>query len=1032
MAQGISKGSAETRQSLDKTLSHKYKGIENNPYQERAKLGGEFLQSFFNKEELHYFRKTELKQIEKELKQREAQDRTRTIEARERKAEAMLNAFKSSQVEGRRFIKNAFDQLGHIQDVFKGMNLAGIQAIKNPLLQSLASLAGGYGNKKDAAASFASQVLKNPTSLFADFRQAKFFVSRFLRQHGLGSLSRMLRRRGRRAQEKITERLQGYQAAFHRSVEGLSKQKRSKKVFVPPPTRQEPKPPAANQIKETANPQKAGEEKKPTGSSDLLGPAVESVPTLSAPVAQSIKNMPPPPPPLLAIKNSTIRPAEVPAVSGQLVTGNNAIPKAPPLPGAIKPEAISLDELEQRVIDLRPIDPIPTATGINPPPLQLGAISMDDLDAMLVELEDVSPLPFNAAIGPSQLKAQFPEKLQPEMVVKPLPIVPSTTDEELDRLFTELGGGDLVAANFNRDEEALNRLLAELEDLEQPYKPSISKNGKAFAEEGPAHPSQGNPVNGNHDIPDAPPLPGNPGIAIPPPPPPPPLGAAPKPKPAGSRARVAAEGIKTLNELVPVKPADNKGRPSIGKCEIAPQDIHKVQESVFQNLSIDKLKAFSPEQIASLTEEQQKAIPAAVISLVVARAMQAPGGLNSEQREERNTARKALACLDPKIVREALEKSQERAHKLYIEPKTVRGTQTDDLTMAYREIRRDVFKTPYKPGEALSRLTPEQIAESKVKQQASNGANPQNLFDQIHAGKVLKKTVIVNQAAGQSPAGLSSSTENTKEKMPKTGDGAVFSDDVLNKGMNRAAEAPKPSKQPMVDLPESDDSEWEDDGGEDSGKPKANNKNSPHASGDEELGQAEIETRDEFHLDIQPEAAPMPEKPEVAIAEAATQAVQIGYKMSDIQKNVDLAVTVEQAVEAMVQTRRDEKMQALSDIELKQLSGNLESIALTFYRENQIEWMKNAQIAARKAAQDAAVEAIRLGKSQEETQATAQDAAQVAAEKAVIKAVATAVKDHNDAQINALIKSNTLGNRRRAVEDDDESNNADDDDDFWI
>ncbi len=1027
MAQGIRRGSAETRQSLDKTLSHKDKGIENNPYQERAKLGGEFLQSLFNKEELHYFRKTELKQIEKELKQRGAQDRTRTIEARERKTEAMLNAFKSSQVEGRRFIKNAFDQLGHIQDVFKGMNLAGIQAIKNPLLQSLASLACRYGNKKDAAALFASQVLKNPTSLFADFRQAKFFVSRFLRQHGLGSLSRMLRRRGRHAQEKITERLQGYQAAFHRSVEGLSKQKRSKKVFVSPPTRQEPKPPAANQIKETANPQKAGEEKKPTGSLDLLGPAVESVPTLSAPIAQSIQNMPLPPPTLLAIKNSAIRPAEVPAVSGQSVTGNNAIPKAPPLPNAIKPEDISLDELEQMVLGLGS----PAAPGVNHPPLQPENMRIEDLDAMLRELEQGSPLSFNGVPGQGQPKVQPLANLQPETIAKPLPVVPSTTDEELDRWMADLGeapGG----TNLSMDDDELNRLLAELEQ------PSVKK---------PLNSPQTQEVRMESFIPDAPPLPGaippppsrppewNPAPNIPPPPPPPPLagvGKAPQGQPKGSQTIVAAEAIKTLNELVPVKLADNKGRPSIGKCEIAPQDIHKVQESVFRDLTIDQVKAFSPEQIASLTEDQQKAIPAAVISLVVARAMQAPGGLNSEQREERNTARKALACLDPRFVREALEKSQERAHKLYIEPKTVRGTQTDDLTMAYREIRRDVFKTPYKPGEVLSRLTPGQIAESKAKQQASNGANPQNLFDQIHAGKVLKKTVIVNQASGQSPAGLSSSTENTKEKIPKAGDGAVFSDDVLNKGMNRAAEAPKPSKQPMVDLPESDDSEWEDDGGEDSGKPKANNKNSLHASMDEELGQAEIETMDEFHLDIQPEAAPMPEKPEVAIAEAATQAVQIGYKMSDIQKNVDLAVTVEQAVEAMVQTRRDEKMQALSDIELKQLSGNLESIALTFYRENQIEWMKNAQIAARKAAQDASVEAIRLGKSQEETQATAQDAAQVAAEKAVIKAVATAVKDHNDAQINALIKSNTLGNRRRAVEDDDESNNADDDDDFWI
>ncbi len=1063
MAQGIPKGSPKASRFLEKTLSPQHQGIERGQYPERTKLAGNLLKSPFDKQELHDFQKTEFKQIKKVLPQRETRDRTRTVEAIEYKAEAMLNAFKTSQVEGRRFIKNAFNYLVHIQDVFKGVDLADIQSIKNPLLQSLASLKRGYGNKKDAAASFASQVLSNPTYLFADLRQAKFFLSRFLRKHRLSGISRMLRRRSYRAQQNVMKKLQGYNAAFRRSIKVLPKLKRAKKPFVPSLYVKDQKSRTEKQIvgSQTQMMSRQKQEEQQIASrrdSELVVPVLETISPLSVPGEQLIKKEPPQPPTLStlqhsAIQNSAIKLAEHPMVSDASLTRDNAIPKAPPFPGVIKPEDVSLDELEQMVADVGPVYPISNAAKINPSPVQTGAMSIEDLDAMLGELEDLIPLPFNTVQGQSQLKTQLPENLQPAMVFKPLPALPSTTDEKLDRLFSELGGGDAVAANFNRDEEALNRLLAELEDLEQPYKPGISKlaqgqsdgntvpppppsvpmwNGKAFVKEGPAHPSQGNPVNGNHDTPDAPPLPGSLGIAIPPPPPPPPLlGAAPQPKPAGSRARVAAEGIKTLNELVPVKPADHSGKGSMGQCEIAPQDMPKVQESVFRDLTIDKIKAFSPEQIASLTEEQQKAMPTAVIHLIVARAMQAPSGLTAEQREEPNIARKALACLDPRFVREKLEHSPDLSHQLYIQPKFIQGRPTDDLNNLYKSIRREVFHLPYKPGEALSRLSPEQLAESQAKQKSLGNMNTQDLFSQIHAGKELKKTVPLKEASEQHSMDSASSPENTKEKAPKVGDGAVFNDDLLNKGMHRGDAASMPSQQPSVDIPEADAGDWEDDEEQDADEPKTDHDNSSPAGSNKELGQAEAGTRDKLHPNIQPEAGPMPERPEVAIAEAATQAVQIAYKMRDIQKNVDLAAAVEQAVEAMVQVRRDEKMQALSDAELKQLSGNLESIALAFYREKQKEWMKAAQIAARKAAQDAAAEAIRLKKSQEETQATAQQAAQVAAEKAVMKAIATAVKDHNGAQINALIKSNHLGSRRRAVEEDDESNNTEDDDDFW-
>lgn len=856
MAQGIQKGSTEAKQFLRQTVSPQHTGIERSPYPERAKVAGDLLQNLLDPKELHYFRKVELKHIEKELEQRDAQDRTRTVEAREHKAEAMLNAFKSSQGKNsRRWIKNAFTSLGHVKEVFQGMVPADIRLIKNPFLKSLASLACGYGSKKDGAAAFASQVLRNPSYLFADLRQAKLFLSRFLRQNGLGSLSSMIRRRGQRAQHKVMEKLEGYSRTFKRFVEGLSTGKPRQKVFSSSLATAKAKGAEITKpIPEMAKPSQPEKEPKIMDHSGLVDPARETILPVPSPVIQLSSNIPSPPPPPL------------------------------------------------RKRDLKQAD--------------------------------------HPAQNPAQAKV----------------------------------------------------------------------------------------LSGNPGISNGQPLSANRASKIPPPPPLPPPGAAvPQSKSIGSKPTVAAEAIKTLNDLVPVKPADNAGKESIGKCKIAPQDIHKVSESVFQSLSIDTIKAFSPEHIASLTEEQQKAIPVGVISLVVARAMDISGGLTPEQREDRNLALKTLVCLDPKLVREKLENSHDPAHKLYIQPKVVQGKPTDDLSNLYKSIRREVFRLPYQPGEALSRMTPEQLAASQTQQEAGNKPNTQSLLEQIHAGKELKKTGLSQQAPGRASSASALDGDRPEVKTPTIGGGGVFNENLLNKFINKDSHSPQPSSQTMVEVPEADASEWEDDVTEAEDDPRIHTQNKPQDTSPQNIHQAGLDNIQDVPGGTNSKGgfkAETPElaiKPEEAIAEAATQAVQISYKMSEIQKNVGVLAAVQQAVEGMIRMRQNEKMPELSAAEHKALSQDLEGIALGFYREKQKEWMQVAQTAAWKAAQEAAAKALGLGKSQEKVQATAQKAAQAAAEKAVIASVCKAVEDHSNAKISALIKQNTLGNRRRFMEDEDET-----------
>lgn len=830
MAQGIRKGSPEAKQFLDKTLTPHYKGIESSDYTERAKVGGEFLQSLFTKKELQYFQKTELKQIEKELKQREAQDQTRTIAATEHKAETMLNAFKSNHNEGP-FIKGALRSLEHIQAVFKGINPADIQVLKNPLLQNLASLACGHNNKKNAAAAFASQVLQNPTYLFSDQRQAKLFLSRFLRQQGLGSLSRLLRRRGERAHKRVMAKIEEFKGAFDRSVMSLSAKKRLQKAF--------------------------------------LGN----------------------------------KPIKIPELVPQMKKGE--ITKLPPS---------------------------------------------------------------------EKQKAQQ-------------------------------GSGLTPVKNENRDS-----LPAEVQ-------PNVQVFAWSSQVQGSANPSRSGELAQVVNISPDPVLPGT--IPLPPPLP------MRKKNQSHSQAPVAAEGIKALKDLIPVKPADNHGKLVIEKCKVAPKDIDKVLPDVFKELTIDHIQAFSLEQLASLTDQQQRAVPVEVINRLVARAVQAPAGLSPEQREARSVARKALACLDPKLVKETLENSQNHDHKLYIKPKAVQDKQTDDLSIAYKDIRRDIFKTPYKPGEKLSRLTLEQLAELKAKQQATSGANPQSLFEQIQAGKTLRKTgdkPSLDQTSGDK-------TQTTEEKGPSVGGGGTFNSKLLDKTTQGQPQSSRLlNTRPLEDIPESSDEDWDDEVEEeqDANTPEANPRTPPVGSMLQEPASTEVNNPPIVNLNSSPDEPKIEKSPELVIAEAAAQAVQVKLKQSDIQKHPHTTEAVQKAVEAMTKARTDEKMPELSEVELNRLSAELESTAIAFYREKKSEYAGTLSRAAKAAAHVAAAEAVASGKSQEEAQIIAQQAAQGAAEKALIEAVCKAVEEHNNTQISALIKHNSMGNRRRFIEDRD-----DEEDDDW-
>lgn len=851
MAQGISRGSREAQQFLKNSLNPNLKDIEGKGYKERAQFGDNVLRSLFGENELFHFKKTM-------LKDRAAEDRTHTIEAIEHKAEAMMNGLKT-HAEDR---KMAMQAITSIQSVLSGIKPSEVSSIKNPLLRSLATIKHRLGNKKQAAASFAYQVLSNPTYFFGDAKQAKSFISLFLRKNGLRISGRMLRGRGQRRFQKVMKSLAKMADGF-----------------------------------DNASAPKTALNRKPSSISSKKTPRIDA-------------------------KEQSV---ETKAQKGS-IPKDKAVNAAPPAPG-------------------QPL------AGNTP------KVIMEEIDSLLDELEGNNGAP--ASNPPSG----------------PVP-----------------GNANNVAVSIPPS----------------PPPPPIMVNGRVVNPVVNIPPAPGQPLAGN----------------IPPPPPPPPPGnvARANNQPNG-RVSIKGEDIQDINELIPFKPATANSRPSLEKCAVSPAAIDKVAPAIFESLTMERILKLTPEHVVRLTEEQQAALSPELIGDLCYKAGK-EGRLSFNEQQEAKLCRKLLVGLDPALVRAKLEASTNPAHKLYLQDKIIGGNPSSELDIVYKKIRREDFGLPYQDNETVSRMSPEQLQESQNKQQAGAGGGVADLLANIRAGATLKPVAGSAQSSGQT--GSQNPGPDSAKPEPTIGGGGVFNTSMLG---NRDAS--------NIDIPEddmSDDEDWDDDDVGNANDDQLNSAANPLNASEKEalsengdpnaMGGVDNSDLNPFE-NVQNKPA---EGPEVKIAETAAKAIDIQFKMSDIQKNLDIKDTIRRSLEEIVQARRDSNMPELSEQAFQKLERDLEGIALTDFREHKKDWLEAAQTAAHKQTLAAVVQAIASGKTEEEIQTEANTIAQTFAENALIKRLSGLVQDEKNRIIKTLATHNALGNRRRAM-DDDEADEVDDWDD---
>jgi hypothetical protein len=925
MAQGISRGSREAQQFIKDSFHSKHQGIEGKGYKERAQFGDNVLRSLFREDELFHFKKTM-------LKDRAAEDRTHTIEAIEHKAESMLNGLKA-HAEDRKMTMHAITS---IQSVLSSIKPSEVSSIKNPLLRSLTTIKHGLGNKKQAVVYFAHQVLSNPSYFFGDVKQAKSFISLFLRKNGLGSLARRLRGRGRRRFQRVMNRLAKMGDGF-----------------------------------DNASAPKTGLNRKPSSMSSKKTPRVDAkeqsvetkAPKGSIPKDKAVNAAPPAPGQPLAGNMPKVTMEEIDSLLAE-VNGAPAV-NVPAMPVGIRDQ--SLEGLAKEL----------EALGVNPHDHpDVSGVSVDDLERMLAELEGNNDVP-----------------------VANIPPPPALPPRNVARANNNAGG-----PNVEMDD--LDRMLAEFEG-----------NNGAPASNPPPAPVPGNANNAAGNIP-------------PPPPPPPPPGSIPQPgnqaanKGSTGRVVVKGEDIQDINELIPSKPATANSKPSLEKCAVSPAAIDKVAPAIFEALSMERILKLTPEHIVRLTAEQQAALSPELVGDLCYKAAK-EGRLSFNEQQEAKLCRKLLVGLDPALVRAKLEASTNPAHKLYLQEKSIGGKPSSELDILYKKTRREDFGLPYQENETVSRMSPEQLQESQNKQQAGAGGGVADLLANIRAGATLKP--VTGSAQDLGDTGSQNPGPDSTKPAPTIAGGAGFNTSMLN---NRDA---------SINIPEddmSDDDDWED---EDNIASTNNDQAKSHANPpNDSTKEAALGNRDVpnpmggvDNTDLAPrdeEEDKAPESTEVKIAQTAVKTIDIQFKMSDIQKNVDIKDTIRSSLEEIVQTRRDSNMPELSEQAFQKLERDLEGIALTDFREHKKDWLEAAQTAAHKQTLAAVVQGIASGRTEEEMQAEANTIAQTFAENALIKRFSVLVQDEKNRMIKTLATNNALGNRRRVMEDD-EADEVDDWDD---
>ncbi len=941
MAQGISRGSREAQQFLKDSFQSKHQGIEGKGYKERAEFGDNVLRSLFGENELFHFKKTM-------LKNRAAEDRTHTIEAVEHKAEAMLNGLKAHAEDS----KMAMHAITSIKSVLSGISPSEVNAIKNPLLRNLATIKHGLGNKKEAAASFAHQVLSNPTYFFGDAKQAKSFINLFLKKNGLGRLGRMLRGRGQRRLQRVMDRLAKMSDGFDKpSVKTTGSDSKQ------------------SSISSQKTPRVDAKERSGQPAGNIPPAAVVAQPgNVNNGAAANIPNPPPPPP--IIVNGRVVNPvANIPPAPGQAVGGK--IPPAPPPPpppgmnGRVNP-ASNIPPMPVGIRDqsLEGLAKELEALGVNPNDhLDVSGVSVDDLDRMMAELEGIPA----ANIPPARQQAEADE------LQKSFEIYEERMRQQREAIESAQQQAENTEA-YNASPEAaasmeeLDRMMAELEG--NPGVPAVNI---------PPAPPPPTIVNGRvvNPVANIPPAPGQ-ALAgnIPPAPPPPPPGNIFQPAADRARGRVELKGedIQDINELVPLKPATANSRPSLEKCAVSPAAIGKVAPAIFESLSMERILKLSPEHIVRLTAEQQAALSPELIGDICYKAAK-EGRLSFNEQQETKLCRKLLVGLDPDLVRAKLQASSNRVHADYLKENNTGGRITTAVERLYRTIRREDFGLPYQNNEAISRLSPEQLAASVNKQVSDADASRNSLLDNINQGGFK-----LNKVPDKSKAEQGSNSDNTAQT------GSVpFNASLLNRAQNN---------QPKTEVEKNDKVE-----------------------GKEPAGDAipEDENIDEFEDEKSP-AQVIQDR----ILENATSSIKTGYGVVDFEKNETIGYTIRECL-----NRINEEIEKLKEIDpdsKRNLEVEKNTIERTLLGLLSVDEFVKLKVAASRAAREAAssivAEGMDSGETEENIQAEANAAAQEAAQKAVETYVQEAVRQRSEERVASIIQDReaAAANRPAAAE----------------
>lgn len=595
------------------------------------------------------------------------------------------------------------------------------------------------------------------------------------------------------------------------------------------------------------------------------------------------------------------------------------------------------------------------------------------------------------------------------------PNIDGLTIEDLERMPAELDGQPDPGNNrqpINNENNAGAQAAGIPPAPELPpgglfNRPGRPNNGPAANGEG-SQPSENASMEENTG-----PQPGN----IPPAPPPPPA-------PPRANRGVKPEDIKDRNGLVPIKPATKDGPPSVENCTVAPEDISRVQSAVFRELEMDRMLKLKPEHVAHLTAEQQAELSPELIGDLCYKANR-EGRLSYQQSQETKACRKLLICLDPEVVKAKLQASSNPAHATYLNENTTGGTVSTALDRLYKTIRREDFGLVYENDEAVSRLTPEQLVASANRQAAEAGAGRSSLLDSINQGGFKLRTAAdaQNRPEHNGPG----AAKNT------VAGGAGFNASLLENAQRGQVENQNQNQANQVDILESDEDDWEDEDNRDEDlniNPLANRRNEEAGENANSSAAGEVANNNEANPNQNNEQRA--EAPEVKITEEAVKAINISFKLVDIQKNVDIEATVNGSLDAVKRTRAELNMPDLSERELERLEGDLKGIAMIFFRENKEEWLAIAQAAARKEGLKATQAALDLGKTEEEIQNEVNKLAQESAEKALIKHLQDLVEERTNGITQKLTTDKALEDRRKNIykedEDDDAVDDWDDDD----